>query len=415
MPATPAPTPAVPTILKPKSVVQPPASEKLKPAPLSPPRTIPSHSISHSITSPISPFTPATRTFQTFPQQPGPRLPPSALFFRQSTQRETETEFQSSNNSEWDYMQSQPEMQSQPVVYADLEESKARRQFLSEQSDEESHPHNHNAEAVIELDSIPDPVGEPKIAEKVVESRVVDPKAVDSKVVDQKVEKRKKCFGLTGFKPNDKERITNHIKTLAGSVCTSQGLTDQVTHLLCPVASRSEKFFSACLKGLWILGESYMVESWKCSRFVEEQPHELKENPNLAKDLNDLARAVVGWRKWKAKSPDSAPLAGVKILIDLEKDPKSTARIFVAGGAQIIRDKAPFSSRDIELATVIVSVGDRNHSAALPVWNCDLLFEFITQAYKLDQPVEWWEDSRTPKKKRSTATTREASSKRAKH
>jgi len=83
-------------------------------------------------------------------------------------------------------------------------------------------------------------------------------------------------FILSSFSGSEKENLFKIIQSLGGTVFDSAFYESECTHVVVKNPSRSEKYFAACASGKWVLHHSYLLDSFKKKKFLDEEEYEWK-------------------------------------------------------------------------------------------------------------------------------------------
>lgn len=149
-----------------------------------------------------------------------------------------------------------------------------------------------------------------------------------------------------------RKRLTDDIFRLGGDVYNEEFLDETVTHIICAYTNRGQKYLSGLARGVYILHMSYIEDSVKYGRFIEEDPYEFgnplckRESHIPAKDM-DLVHAAYRWRM-KIQNEKKFAFSGFKVLFVCGKDKiRQFVAIIQSGGGTYFEAYTPFSRRAV--------------------------------------------------------------------
>ncbi|RKP36177.1 hypothetical protein BJ085DRAFT_39125 [Dimargaris cristalligena] len=154
-----------------------------------------------------------------------------------------------------------------------------------------------------------------------------------------------RIFQLSSIPPVKRKKIVALLEKLGGRVVDKDGFDPTCTHLIAGYANRSEKLIAAISMGLWVLQPSYLEESAKQGKFLDETPYEWSQNHNIPPDEANLAFAAQQWREHLTKSSRTthsvrgAFVAWRVLLCASDRKLDCYTRIIQAGGAQVVACK----------------------------------------------------------------------------
>ncbi|KAJ3392535.1 hypothetical protein HDU84_004020, partial [Entophlyctis sp. JEL0112] len=110
-------------------------------------------------------------------------------------------------------------------------------------------------------------------------------------------------FVITGIQEDKRGEMRAQIEKLGGIVLKGEdgasGWNRDCTHLLCSRPANTEKCFSACAKGAWILHETYIEKSSEAGRFLDEEEFEWAKF--LTSNDSDISQLCSASKKWRVK------------------------------------------------------------------------------------------------------------------
>ncbi|XP_018339764.1 PREDICTED: DNA topoisomerase 2-binding protein 1-A isoform X3 [Trachymyrmex septentrionalis] len=154
-------------------------------------------------------------------------------------------------------------------------------------------------------------------------------------------------FMLSGIK--DRIVYEQVIRDLGGDVSTDTNFDNSATHLLCIRLSRNEKMLSSIASGKWILHCSYLQDSKREGRFLDEEEYEWG-NPKSKNKIpepsskleNAIGAAVYKWRL-KLQKESYGPFSNiVALLMVSEEKYDQFKRLIEAGGGLVMQAKPPY-------------------------------------------------------------------------
>ncbi|XAR68461.1 hypothetical protein NMG60_11003576 [Bertholletia excelsa] len=143
-----------------------------------------------------------------------------------------------------------------------------------------------------------------------------------------------------------KSSLTKIIENLGGAVTTDGSLC---THVVTGQVRRTLNFCTALCSGAWIISPSWLKESFRKGRFVDEMPFILKDEDYKLRYRIELKDAVQ-----RARESPKALLHGYKICLAAHVQPplRTLLAIIKSAGGNVIHrlDKADHASKTIFLA-----------------------------------------------------------------
>ncbi|OWM80069.1 BRCT domain-containing protein At4g02110 [Punica granatum] len=179
--------------------------------------------------------------------------------------------------------------------------------------------------------------------------------ANSTKVVHRRSEPAR--FILSGHRQQRKE-FKQVIRKLKGKFCRdSHQWSYQATHFITPgPIRRTEKFFAAAASGRWILKADYLSACNQAGKFLDEEPHEWRENGQSAGTAINL-EAPRKWRLLRERTGHGAfydmriIIHGVLIAPSLD----TFKRVVKAGDGTILATSPPYNrflSKGVDFAIV---------------------------------------------------------------
>ncbi|KAE9585255.1 hypothetical protein Lal_00017951 [Lupinus albus] len=126
-------------------------------------------------------------------------------------------------------------------------------------------------------------------------------------------------------------QLTRVIEDLGGTV-SYDGST--ATHVVTGKVRKTLNFCTALCSGAWVVSSSWLKESYREGRFVDELPHILDDKEYLLKYKSDLKRAI-----FRAKASPRALFKGYNVCIaaHLQTPTKTPSAIVISAGGNVIR------------------------------------------------------------------------------
>ncbi|KYM95649.1 DNA topoisomerase 2-binding protein 1-A [Cyphomyrmex costatus] len=156
-------------------------------------------------------------------------------------------------------------------------------------------------------------------------------------------------FMLSGIK--DRIVYEQVIRDLGGDVSTDANFDNSATHLLCIRLSRNEKMLGSIASGKWILHCSYLQDSKREGRFLDEEEYEWG-NPKSKNKIpvssgeleNAIGAAIYRWRL-KLQKDFNGPFSNiVALLMVSEEKYDQFKRLIEAGGGLVMQAKPPYDA-----------------------------------------------------------------------
>ncbi|XP_012219736.2 DNA topoisomerase 2-binding protein 1 isoform X1 [Linepithema humile] len=156
-------------------------------------------------------------------------------------------------------------------------------------------------------------------------------------------------FMLSGIK--DRNIYEQVIKQLGGDVSTCTNFDNSATHLLCIRPSRNEKMLSSIAAGKWVLHCSYLRDSDRAGKFLNEEEYEWG-NPQskdvIPKPSGEIEQAIAAAAyKWRVKlhqEPDGPFFGMVALLMTSEEKYDQFKRLIEAGGGLVTQARPPYDT-----------------------------------------------------------------------
>ncbi|XP_018314728.1 DNA topoisomerase 2-binding protein 1-A isoform X2 [Mycetomoellerius zeteki] len=179
-------------------------------------------------------------------------------------------------------------------------------------------------------------------------SNVIHEEHIDEDAIECEPSTTRK-FMLSGIK--DKIAYEQVIKDLGGDVSTDANFDSSATHLLCIRLSRNEKMLSSIASGKWILHCSYLQDSKREGRFLDEEEYEWgnPKNKNKIPEPNSELENAIGAAvyKWRLKLQKElyGPFSNmVALLMVSEEKYDQFKRLIEAGGGLVMQAKPPYDA-----------------------------------------------------------------------
>ncbi|XP_020234487.1 uncharacterized protein LOC109814462 isoform X2 [Cajanus cajan] len=143
----------------------------------------------------------------------------------------------------------------------------------------------------------------------------------------------KQCFRIMLMNIADdakKTQLTKVIEDLGGTISYDGRMT---THVVTGQVRKTLNFCTALCSGAWVISSSWLKESCREGRFVDELPHILNDTDYLLKYKSDLKSAV-----FRAKASPHALLKGYNICIaaHVQTPAKTLSAIVKSAGGNVI-------------------------------------------------------------------------------
>ncbi|KAL6258449.1 hypothetical protein P5V15_010405 [Pogonomyrmex californicus] len=156
-------------------------------------------------------------------------------------------------------------------------------------------------------------------------------------------------FMLSGIK--DRNAYERVIKDLGGDVSTDANFDNSATHLLCTRLSRNEKMLGSIAAGKWVLYCTYLRDSEREGRFLDEEEYEWgnpKSKDKIPEPNGEMETAIaVAAYKWRLRLQKElhGPFSDiVALLMVSEEKYDQFKRLIEAGGGVVIQARAPYDT-----------------------------------------------------------------------
>ncbi|KAH0952086.1 hypothetical protein HN011_008630 [Eciton burchellii] len=166
---------------------------------------------------------------------------------------------------------------------------------------------------------------------------------------ESSIHNKPRKFMLSGIK--DKTAYERVIKELDGDVSTDMNFDNSATHLLCIRLSRNEKMLGSIAAGKWILHCSYLRDSEREGRFLNEEEYEWgnpKSNGKIPEPNSEMeqviATAVYRWRNKLLCEPNGPFSDMIALLMVSEEKHDQFKRLIEAGGGSVIQARPPYDT-----------------------------------------------------------------------
>ncbi|KAJ7976715.1 PAX-interacting protein 1 [Quillaja saponaria] len=156
---------------------------------------------------------------------------------------------------------------------------------------------------------------------------------IDYAQVGKEMLSEKQFFRIMLMNIADESKMTHLIKViegLGGAVTSDGSIT---THVITGKVRKTLNFCTALCSGAWVLSSSWLKESFREGKFVEELPYILNDEDYMVTYRTDLKGAVL-----KAKTKPRALLKGYKVCISAHVQPpaKTLSAIVTSAGGNVI-------------------------------------------------------------------------------
>lgn len=144
---------------------------------------------------------------------------------------------------------------------------------------------------------------------------------------------------LSGMHSPEQKTITNKLAEI-GVRCISgvHSWRSDFTHVVAPSVRRNQKCLAALASGSWIVGPSFVEDSYKAKELVEESPHELIEASTNS--FGTIAPGVSRHWRLRKQMTSAGAFSGIKVAISryIRGTPsrKDIIAIVIAGDGEIV-------------------------------------------------------------------------------
>ncbi|CAG4922984.1 unnamed protein product [Colias eurytheme] len=133
----------------------------------------------------------------------------------------------------------------------------------------------------------------------------------------------KKIFMLSEF-IHDRDRITAMINELGGVVAENTKMEMLATHFISVLPNDTFTGMMVCslATGKWLLNISFVYDSFRCKKFLQENMYEWLKNPKIVEIDNtsvEVAKAAVYWHMELQKKQSKFPFEGKQIVLIMKK------------------------------------------------------------------------------------------------
>lgn len=122
----------------------------------------------------------------------------------------------------------------------------------------------------------------------------------------------------------------------------------QCTHIITPSLAGSPKCLAAIVSGKWLLKESWLRECEKQGQFVDEKPHEWKEQDVEKNEVKSLVKGIPLCKE-KLHKVKGGLFANINAICILDEQSQGWKTILEAGGATV-RLQATLSESDLKVS-----------------------------------------------------------------
>ncbi|XP_012528474.1 DNA topoisomerase 2-binding protein 1 isoform X2 [Monomorium pharaonis] len=181
-------------------------------------------------------------------------------------------------------------------------------------------------------------------------SNVIDEEYVEEALEDHECEPATtRKFMLSGIK--ERHTFEQVIRDLGGDVSMDANFDNSATHLLCIKLSRNEKMLGSIAAGKWVLHYSYLRDSERDGRFLDEEEYEWgnpRSKNRIPEPSNEIeiaiAAAAYRWRL-KLQTELNGPFSNiVALLMVSEEKYDQFKRLIEAGGGMVVQAKPPYDA-----------------------------------------------------------------------
>ncbi|XP_011139690.1 DNA topoisomerase 2-binding protein 1-B isoform X2 [Harpegnathos saltator] len=195
-----------------------------------------------------------------------------------------------------------------------------------------------------------------RLSERTIEKDETDMSEAEEEPVQRDITPEYECeppsirkFMLSGVKDrNEYERV---IRKLGGDVSMDANFDNSATHLLCAKLSRNEKMLGSIASGKWVLHCSYLRDSDRADRFLDEEEYEWgnpRSKGTIPEPNNEIeqgiAAAAYRWRLKLLKKPDGPFSDMVALLLVSEEKCDQFKRLIEAGGGSVMQARPPYDA-----------------------------------------------------------------------
>ncbi|KAG5323618.1 TOPB1 protein, partial [Pseudoatta argentina] len=228
-------------------------------------------------------------------------------------------------------------------------------------------------------------------------SNVIHEEHIDEDAIEYEPSTTRK-FMLSGIK--DRIAYEQVIRDLGGDVSTDANFDSSATHLLCIRLSRNEKMLSSIASGKWILHCSYLQDSKREGRFLDEEEYEWgnpksknKIPESSSKLENTIGAAVYKWRL-KLQKESYGPFSNMLALLMVSEEKYDQfKRLIEAGGGLVMQAKCVLINFYRKENSFIICYSDFFQFDCRPPYDASPSGRRITHCFvnvkQINQSVDW--------------------------
>ncbi|KAG1701352.1 DNA topoisomerase 2-binding protein 1-A [Nymphon striatum] len=184
--------------------------------------------------------------------------------------------------------------------------------------------------------------------------------------ITEPLQSHMKYFILSGFSEEEKVKYCEIISQLEGTFIDTENFDRKATHLIANKPSKSEKFLASIAAGLWILCPTYLEQSIKEGKFLDEEKYEwgcesIISNMHLPVQLKKIALSTTRWRKTLSENKaKTGAFDGWKVILIVEGEKRCRLeRLLDSGGAELVDMRPPFSD-SVDATHAFVDASKKN-------------------------------------------------------
>ena len=235
----------------------------------------------------------------------------------------------------------------------------------------------------------------PKNATPTETEDTIQPREKLKKTLSRTESVSEKRFLLTGSDAV-RNRETRILK-LGGTISTTGRQFDpRCTHIICSELKRTEKFVAGCASGKWILYPSYIADSMKAGKFLNEVDYEWgpatvkRQRKKYLFDDRICLTVPSYWRNRINADLQAKPFNGWKFILhpDIVPPPHMCQRIIEAGGGCVIKEK------EKDVIALVPSTMEPNHEyvdelsrVGISCLESGFLIDYVTKSQTPAPPV----------------------------
>ncbi|KAF8368088.1 mus-101, partial [Pristionchus pacificus] len=216
----------------------------------------------------------------------------------------------------------------------------------------------------------------------------------------------RRIFAFTSLEGKMRDQCMEAVRSLGGKVTNSEGFDPETTHVVTGKMIRNEKLLSGMAGGVFILKPSYVIESEKEKKWIQEEEHEWSNNMGdvCEKDLR-LVESISRWKRQVQNQRSTLLVEGIEgkvgafvgwrvVFYALTRSRvEPMMRIVKAGGGEaVLREDVQREDIETLLPTHVLVDGTMTdptwmwnleelrfiHSLGARAFPIDFLFKFLT-------------------------------------